>query len=138
MIPLPSPAFAAFDARIEKEFGIASYYRNRKARVRRLFAKGPNDYETRLRYSWLAEEALSTRLTLDGALILLDMAHRQHRRTPRHAIKLWARSFRLMNGETIFQVRLILRRMRRMRRSQPHAFLDVVGAMTSPVMAAAE
>lgn len=120
--------------RIDTEFGWASYYRNRKARVRRLFAKGPSDFETHLRYGWLAEEALSTRLDLDGALILLNMAHRQHRKTPYHVIRLWARSFRLMNGETIFQVRLILRWMRRF---EPSQMPYVVDCLVNPALAAA-
>jgi hypothetical protein len=122
-----SPALAAALARIDREFGIAAFHRSRKRRVRRLLQTGPADLEVRLRYGWLAEEARERGLALAGALIVLERCRQANARHDR-AVRLYASSFRLLNRETIFTLRLVLRLLRR---SAPANFGDVVDAMTT-------
>jgi hypothetical protein len=131
---MTSPALQHALDRIDAEFGIASYHRSRKERVRRLFKRGPYDYESHLRYGWMAEEALSTRMDLEQALYVLDIARRQQIATPRRNIRLWARSSRIMGGETIYQIRLVLRWLRRF---DDKAFERVTVALAEPAIAAA-
>lgn len=110
--------------RIADEFGIAAFHRSRKRRVRRLFKAGC-DGETRLRYGWLADEALARRLDLAGALVILDLCQRANTRHGK-SVRLWASSFRLLNRDTIFALRLTLRWLRR---HAPHRFPELVAAM---------
>jgi hypothetical protein len=122
-----SPALAAALARIDREFGIAAFNRSRKRRVRRLLLTGPADLEVRLRYGWLAQEARDRGLDLAGALIVLERCRQANARHDR-AVRLWASSFRLLNRETIFALRLVLRFVRR--RTQA-SFADVIEAMST-------
>lgn len=122
-----SPALAAALARIDREFGIAAFHRSRKRRVRRLVHTGPADLEVRLRYGWLAQEARDRGLDLDGALLVLERCRQTNARHDR-AVRLWASSFRLLNRETIFALRLVLRFLRR---RAPARFADVIEAMST-------
>ena len=131
---MTSPALQAALDRIAHEFGIASFHRSRKRRVRRLFRAGPADHEARLRYGWLAEEARARRLDLAAALVILDLCHRTNARHGR-SVRLWASSFRLLNRETIFVVRLTLRWLRR---HAPRRFREVAATMTDELGIAAE
>jgi hypothetical protein len=114
---------AALD-RIADEFGVAAFHRSRKRRVRRLFTAGC-DAETRLRYGWLADEALARDLDLAGALVILDLCQRANTRHGK-SVRLWASSFRLLNRDMIFALRLTLRWLRR---HAPHRFPGLVAAM---------
>jgi hypothetical protein len=131
---MKSPALQAALDRIAHEFGIAAFHHSRKRRVRRLLNAGPGDTETCLRYGWLAEEALARRLDLDGALIILDLCRRTNMRHGR-SVRLWANSFRLLNRDTIFALRLTLRWLRR---HAPSRFAEIVAAMTNNSRMAAE
>jgi hypothetical protein len=122
-----SPALAAALARIDKEFGIAAFHRSRKRRVRRLLRTGPSDLEVRLRYDWLAQEARDRGLDLAASLIVLERCRQANARHDR-AVRLWANSFRLLNRETIFAMRLTLRFLRR---RAPSCFSDVLDTMTA-------
>jgi hypothetical protein len=119
--------------RIADEFGIAAFHRSRKRRVRRLLKAGC-DSETRLRYRWLADEALARRLDLAGALVIVDLCHRANARHGK-SVRLWASSFRLLNRDTIFALRLALRWLRR---HAPRRFPDVLAALTDECEIAAE
>jgi hypothetical protein len=122
-----SPALAAALARIDREFGIAAFHRSRKRRVRRLLRAGAADFEVRLRCGWLAQEARDRGLDLAGSLIVLERCRQANARHDR-AVRLWASSFRLLNRETIFTLRLVLRVLRR---HAPESFADVVETMTT-------
>ena len=122
-----SPALAAALARIDKEFGIAAFHRSRKRRVRRLLRAGPGDLEVRLRYGWLAQEARDRGLDLAGSLVVLERCRQANARHDR-AVRLWASSFRLLNRETIFALRLALRVLRR---RAPASFVDVIETMST-------
>jgi hypothetical protein len=122
-----SPALAAALARIDQEFGIAAFHRSRKRRVRRLLRAGTADLEARLRYGWLAEEARDRGLDLAGALIVLERCRRANARHDR-AVRLYASSFRLLNRETIFALRLVLRLLRR---RAPASFANTIEAMST-------
>jgi hypothetical protein len=124
----PSPALQAALDRIEEEFGVAAFHRSRKRRVRRLFAAGPADPEVRLRHAWLAYAARERGIDLDAALILLARCARANARHDR-AVRLWADSFRLINRDTIFALRLALRWLRR---RAPARFPEILDAMTAP------
>jgi hypothetical protein len=119
--------------RIADEFGIAAFHRSRKRRVRRMFKAGC-DSETRLRYGWLADEALARRLDLAGALVIVDLSHRANTRHGK-SVRLWASSFRLLNRDTIFALRLTLRWLRR---HAPRRFPDILAALTDECEIAAE
>jgi len=123
-----SPALKAALDRIDQEFGIAAFHRTRKRRVRRLLRAGPADLEVRLRHGWLAHEARDRSLDLAGALIVLERCRQANARHDR-AVRLWANSFRLLNRETIFALRLTLRFLRR---HAPARFGDVLETMTAP------
>jgi hypothetical protein len=88
---------------------------------------GPGDFEVRLRYGWLAQEARERGLDLAGSLIVLERCRQANARHDR-AVRLWASSFRLLNRETIFALRLVLRLLRR---HAPTSFADVIEAMTT-------
>jgi hypothetical protein len=122
-----SPALAVALARIDREFGIAAFHRSRKRRVRRLLRAGTADLEVRLRYGWLAEEARDRGLDLVGALVVLERCRQANARHDR-AVRLYASSFRLLNRETIFALRLVLRVLRR---RTPASFRDVIDAMST-------
>jgi hypothetical protein len=122
-----SPALAAALDRIDREFGIAAFHRSRKRRVRRLVRAGPGDIEVRLRYGWLAEEARERGLDLAGALIVLERCRHANARHDR-AVRLYASSFRLLNRETIFALRLVLRFLRC---RAPASFADIIEAMST-------
>ena len=123
-----SPALRAAFARIDQEFGIAAFHRSRKRRVRRLLRAGPADLEVRLRHGWLAHEARDRGLDLAGALIVLERCRHANDRHDR-AVRLWASSFRLLNRETIFALRLALRFLRR---RAPSRFPEMLDTMTAP------
>ena len=130
----PCPALAAALARIDQEFGIAAFHRSRKRRTRRLMRAGPDDLEVRLRHGWLAEAVRDGGLDLAAALIVLERCRCANARSDR-PVRLWAHSFRLLDRETIFALRLALRWLRR------HAverFPDIVAAMTEENRIAAE
>ena len=122
-----SPALKAALERIAREFGIAAFHRSRKRRVRRLLRAGPADHEVRLRHGWLAHEARERGLDLAGALIVLERCRQINARHNR-AVRLWASSFRLLNGETIFALRLALRFLRRRGAAR---FADIIETMTT-------
>jgi hypothetical protein len=122
-----SPALVAALDRIDREFGIAAFHRSRKRRVRRLLRAGPGDTEVRLRYGWLAQEACERGLNLDGALVVLERCRQANARHDR-AVRLWASSFRLLNRETIFTLRLALRFVHR---RAPASFADVIETMSA-------
>jgi hypothetical protein len=128
-----TPALRAALDRIAHEFGIAAFHRSRKRRVRRLLRPGC-ETETRLRYGWLADEALARRLDLAGALVILDLCHRANMRHGK-SVRLWASSFRLLNRDMIFALRLTLRWLRR---HAPSRFRDIIVAMAEESRIAAE
>jgi len=129
-----STALAAALDRIDREFGIAAFHRSRKRRVRRLLHAGPADLEVRLRYGWLAQEAHDRGLDLDGTLVVLERCRQANARHDR-AVRVWASSFRLLNRDAIFALRLVLRVLRR---RAPASFVEVVTAMTEECRVAAE
>lgn len=125
-----SPALLYALERIDQEFGAAAAHESRKRRTRRLIRLGLSDpefsHETRLRYGWLADEAVSCNLDLDQMLIMLDRSRRLNRQTGR-PVRLYGRPFfRMLNTETLFQTRTILRWMRRF---APAQFTRVRDAM---------
>lgn len=133
MNAMTSPALQHALDRIDAEFGIEAFHANRKKRVRRVMRLFP-DYESELRYRWLAVEAQSCRLDLDQFLLLMDRAHRLNVKTGR-AVQLYGRGGRMLNAETLFVVRSVLRWLRRY---QPSQFQYVVGALVTPMREAAE
>jgi hypothetical protein len=129
-----SPALQAALERIDREFGIAAYHRSRKRRVRRLLAAGPVDDEVVLRHGWLAQAVHERGLDLAGALIVLERCRHANARHDR-AVRLWACSFRLLDRDTIFALRLTLRLLRR---HAPHRFAQIVEIMAPQRRSAAE
>ena len=130
----PSPALAAALARIDVEFGIAAFHRSRKRRTRRLMRAGPADLEARLRHGWLAHAVREGGLDLAAALIVLERCRCANARHGR-PVRLWASSFRLLDRETIFALRLALRWLRRRAAGR---FPDIIAAMTEEFRIAAE
>jgi hypothetical protein len=122
-----SPALQAALDRIDREFGLAAFHRSRKRRVRHLLRAGTADLEVRLRYGWLAEEARDRGLDLAGTLVVLERCRRANARHDR-PVRLYASSFRLLNRETIFALRLALRFLRR---RAPASFGDIIEAMST-------
>lgn len=125
---MTSPALDAALKRIDQEFGPAAFHRSRKRRARRLISGGPSDHENRLRYGWLADVAIGGGIDLDGALRVLGACHRTNKRLSR-PVRLWGDSLRMLNADGIFQLRLMLRWLRR---HEPCRLPEILDAMTTP------